>query len=54
MTTRKYNKVKQLSKMGNNPTTFSTLLQKVKFEIDIDKLTAKQIAKIIDLMYLSK
>ena len=51
MKTRKYNKARQFSELGSK--TFTDCLETLERFVDTDKLTAKQVADILDAMYAS-
>lgn len=51
MKTRKYNKARAISELGSR--TFTDCLETLERFVDTDKLTAKQVADILDAMYAS-
>lgn len=53
MTNAKFTKIERLAECGKYGSTFSACFKTLKEHTDLDKLTAKQIAGIIDAMYTS-
>lgn len=53
MTRRKYNAVERLAECSKYGCTFGACLKTLEEHADLDKLTARQIAQILDAMYAS-
>lgn len=51
LTSRKYDKAREISELG--PKTFDDCLNTLEKYVDVNTLTAKQVADILDAMYAS-
>ena len=51
---KKYSKAQKIAKVGRYGQTFDTIYHKISDSMNINKLTSKQIACIIDIMYAQK
>lgn len=54
MTTRKFNAVAKLCNVARYSNTFAAIIAALQRSVDVDRLTAAQIAALIDFAYAQK